>query len=263
MAETESRMPEPLTVGREDNGAFWRVTLGGRKGNILDAALTEALAGVFAEAARAPSVKAVVLDGSGGHFSYGASVEEHLPGEVARMLRRFGSLLHVVLESGVVVLGAVRGQCLGGGLELVSLAHRIFAAADARFGQPEITLGVFPPAASVLLPERIGRAHADDLCLTGRVIGADEAKAIGLVDEVVAGDPADAALAWARAHLASKSASSLRHAVRAVRAGLARRLRTDLPALERQYLDDLMRTADAVEGLEAFLAKRPPVWRDR
>ncbi len=256
-------MTEPLTIGREDGGSYWRITLGGRKGNILDAALIAALARAFDEAARTPSVKAVVLEGAGGHFSYGASVEEHLPGEVDRMLRRFGSLLHVVLESGVVVLGAVRGQCLGGGLELVALAHRIFADAGAKFGQPEIALGVFPPAASVLLPERVGRSHADDLCLTGRVIGADEAKEMGLVDEVVAGDPADAALAWARAHLATKSASSLRLAVRAARAGLARRLRTDLPAIERLYLDELMRTADAVEGLDAFLAKRKPAWRDR
>jgi cyclohexa-1,5-dienecarbonyl-CoA hydratase len=256
-------MTEPITVVREDAGAFWRVTFGGRKGNILDARLTDALAGVFARAKETAELKAVVLEGAGPHFSYGASVEEHLPGEVDRMLRRFDSLLHLVLDSAVVVLGAVRGQCLGGGLELVLLAHRIFAAPDARLGQPEIALGVFPPAASVLLPERIGRAHAEDLCLTGRSVDAGEALRMGLVDEVVDGDPAAAALAWARTHLAAKSAASLRCAVRAVRAGLRRRISAELPALERLYLDDLMRTADAVEGLEAFLARRRPEWKNR
>ncbi len=161
----------------------------------------------------------------------------------------------------VVVLAAVGGQCLGGGLELVSLAHRVFARPDARFGQPEICLGVFAPAASVLLPARLCRAHAEDLCLTGRLVQAPEALALGIVDQVV-DDPSEAALEWARTHFASKSARSLRLAVRAVRGDLAGRLKTELPAVERLYLDELMKTADAVEGLRAFLDKRPPQWRN-
>jgi len=254
-------MTEVVTVQPVD--AFWRVTMGGSKGNILDTTLMNALVDVFERAKRTPALKAVVLEGAGSHFSFGASVEEHLPSQVASMLTRFGSLMYAALESGVVVLGAVRGQCLGGGLELVSLSHRIFATAEARFGQPEIVLGVFPPAASILLPDRIGRAHAEDLCLSGRTIFAEEAKTIGLVNEIVEGDPAEAALDWARAHLGPKSAASLRLAVRAVRLGLEERLRSDLPKLERLYLGTLMQTADAVEGLEAFLAKRKPEWRHR
>ena len=256
-------MPEIVIVTPEDAGAWWRVTLGGSKGNILDAALMDALIDVFENARRVPTLKAIVLEGAGPHFSYGASVEEHLPDRVERMFQRFGRLLRAVLDSDVVVLAAVRGQCLGGGLELVTLAHRVFATGDAKFGQPEIALGVFPPAASVLLPGRIGRAHAEELCLTGRVIAAREANAMGLVDDIVDGDPAEAALAWARAHFTAKSASSLRQAVRAVRLGLADRLRLDLPRVEQIYLEDLMQTADAAEGLHAFLEKRQPEWTHR
>ncbi len=256
-------MADVMTVVPVDDGAFWRVTMGGKKGNILDTALMDALVGVFDEAKRTPALKAIVLEGAGSNFSFGASVEEHLPDQVATMLTRFGSLMYAVVESGVVLLGAVRGQCLGGGLELVSLAHRIFATSEARFGQPEIVLGVFPPAASILLPDRIGRAHAEDLCLTGRSVFAEEAKAMGLVNDIVEGDPAEAALEWARAHLSAKSASSLRLAVRAVRADLEARMRSEMPRLERLYLGTLMQTADAVEGLEAFLAKRKPEWRHR
>jgi cyclohexa-1,5-dienecarbonyl-CoA hydratase len=256
-------MTSVVTVAAVDDGAWWRVTMGGTKGNILDTALMNALVEVFEDARRTPAVKAIILEGAGPNFSFGASVEEHLPDQVASMLTRFGSLMYAVLDSGLVVLGAVRGQCLGGGLELLSLSHRIFATSESRFGQPEIVLGVFPPAASVLLPDRIGRAHAEDLCLTGRSVFAEEARAMGLVNEIVDGDPADAAVDWARAHLSAKSASSLRLAVRAVRVGLLARLRTDLPALERLYLGALMQTADANEGLEAFLAKRKPVWRHR
>jgi cyclohexa-1,5-dienecarbonyl-CoA hydratase len=136
----------------------------------------------------------------------------------------------------------------------------VFATADAKLGQPEIALGVFAPLASIVLPARLGRAHGEDLCLTGRLITAAEAKAMGLVDDIAA-DPAEAALGWARAHFATRSASSLRLAVRAVRADLAARIRAELPVLEALYINELMATADAVEGLQAFLEKRPPAWR--
>lgn len=256
---------DPVTVEHLDNGALWRVTLGGPdvKGNVLDAALMDALRGVFRDAAAAPELRAICLEGHGRHFSFGASVPEHLPDRVAGMLRRFDDLLHALLDSDVIVIAAVRGQCLGGGLELATLCHRLVASPDARFGQPEIVLGVFAPVASVVLTERIGRGHAEDLCLSGRSITAAEAFRMGLVDEVTDGDPSAAALAYAREHLVPKSASSLRLAVRAGRAGLAARLGHDLPIVERLYLDSLMRTHDAVEGLQAFVEKRPPVWRHR
>ena len=252
----------PLQIERLDGGALWRVTLGGSKGNILDAALTDALAAVVSEASRTPSLKALCLEGAGTHFSFGASVQEHLPDQVEGMLRRFHGLISALLDSSVITLAAVRGQCLGGGLELVTTCHRIFAARDAKLGQPEIALGVFAPAASVLLAERVGRRHAEDLCLSGRVVGADEALRMGLVDELVEGDPTTAALAWARTYLLPRSASSLRHAARAVRSGMRDRVADDLAEVERQYLTGLMATHDAVEGLTAFLEKRPPQWRD-
>lgn len=253
--------PHPVSVEHLEGGALWRVTLGGSKGNIIDAALMEALTAVFAEAGRPPALKALLLEGQGKHFSFGASVPEHLPGQVGDMLRRFHGLLLALLDSHVSVLAAVRGQCLGGGLELVMLCQRVFAAPDARLGQPEIVLGVFAPVASVMLPERVGRRHAEDLCLSGRTVAADEALAMGLVDEL-ADDPAEAALVYARQHLLPRSASSLRCAVRALRVGLRARFAAELPAVERLYLDELMATHDAVEGLHAFLEKRAPAWRD-
>lgn len=253
----------PLTVERLDDGAIWRAAIGGSKGNVLDAAVMDALADLFRDAAASPHLKAICLEGQGPHFSFGASVPEHLPPLVEAMLGRFDGSLLAMLDSGVPVLAAVRGQCLGGGLELVSLCHRVFASRDARLGQPEIVLGVFAPVASLVLADRVGRGAADDLCLTGRAVTAEEALAMRLVDQLVDGDPAEAALAWARTHLLPKSASSLRYAVRAARAGLRARLAADLPAMERLYLDGLMSTADALEGLGAFVDRRPAVWRDR
>lgn len=254
-------MADLVVVTPIDEGAVWRVTFGGSKGNILDAATIGALDRVFQDARGTPALKAVVLEGAGAHFSFGASVQEHLPGEVAGMLATLRALVLDLLDSHVIVLAAVRGQCLGGGLELVSLCHRVFATPDAKLGQPEIVLGVFAPIASLVLPHRLGRARGEDLCLTGRTISAAEAREMGLVDEIAPGDPAEAAIAWARTHLAARSASSLRLAVRAVRLDLADRVRTELPRLEALYLEELMATHDAVEGLQAFLAKRQPAWR--
>jgi cyclohexa-1,5-dienecarbonyl-CoA hydratase len=254
-------MSDLVRVAPADDGAFWRVTFGASKGNIIDRAMMAALARVFADAREASGLKAVCLEGAGGHFSFGASVQEHLPDQVREMLAELRQLVLGMMDSRVVLLAAVKGQCLGGGLELASVCHRIFAAADAKFGQPEIALGVFAPIASIVLPERLGRAHGEDLCLTGRIVTAAEAKQMGLVDDLVDGDPADAALGWARAHFASRSAASLRMAVRAVRADLAARIREELPVLESMYLDELMATHDANEGLRAFLEKRQPAWR--
>jgi cyclohexa-1,5-dienecarbonyl-CoA hydratase len=178
------------------------------------------------------------------------------------MLPRFHRLFRAMDASSVPVLAAVRGRCLGGGLELASFCHRIFAAPDAKLGQPEIALGVFPPVASLILPDRIGRANAEDLCLSGRTVSASEALEMGLVDAVTE-NPEEAALEYARTHLLPRSASSLRHAVRAIRLSFSRRLEGELAHLENLYLEELMATEDAAEGIQAFLDKRPPSWRNR
>ncbi len=252
---------ERLRVTALEAGAIRHVRLAGSTGNIIDAAMSRALHDLFRDAGRARDLKAVILQGEGAHFCYGASVEEHLPEHVAGMLRGFHGLFAAMLDSAVPVLAAVRGRCLGGGLELAAFCHRVFASPDAQLGQPEIVLGVFPPLASTFLRERVGRGAAEDLCLSGRTIAAPEALRVGLVD-ALADDPVEAALTYAREHLLPRSAASLRHAVRAVRCDLTARFKVDIAAQERLYLDDLMKTADAVEGIRAFLEKRPPRWRN-
>ncbi|MDE3246332.1 MAG: cyclohexa-1,5-dienecarbonyl-CoA hydratase, partial [Acidobacteriota bacterium] len=191
-----------------------------------------------------------------------ASVEEHLPESCAAMLQQLHALVLEILESPVPFMVAIKGQCLGGGLEVAAAGHLIFAAPNASLGQPEIKLAVFAPAASCLLPERVGQAHAEDLLFSGRSIGAEEAHRMGLVDRLVE-DPEQATLAYFDEHFAGRSASSLRLAVRAARTGVVDRIRVKLAAVERLYLDELMATGDAVEGLNAFIGKRPAVWEDR
>lgn len=255
----------PLEVWVERDGHLLRLRLARPKANVVDAemiaALDRALADHLDDPAIRPAIRAVLLDADGPNFSFGASVEEHLPPKCAAMLAAIHALILRIAASPVPVMVAIRGQCLGGGLEVAMAAHLLFVAPDANLAQPEIIIGVFAPAASCLLPERIGRAAAEDLLISGRGIDGAEAKAIGLAS-AVADDPEAAALAYFETHLAGKSASSLRYAVCAARLGFAERLEQRLDAVEQLYLDGLMTTRDAVEGLEAFLEKRAAVWED-
>jgi cyclohexa-1,5-dienecarbonyl-CoA hydratase len=256
MAET------PLKVWIEREGALLRLRLARPKANILDAAMIAALDGAFAEHAGNTALRGVLIDQEGPHFSFGASVEEHLPGHCAAMLKGLHALLLRMLACHAPIMVAIRGQCLGGGLEFACGGHLLFAARDAQLAQPEMKLAVFAPAASILLPLRVGQSRAEDLLLSGRSIDASTALAWGLVNEV-ADDPAAAALAYFDAHLAVKSASSLGYALRAARAPLVEQVRHRLAEVEALYLDGLMNTRDAVEGLQAFLDKRTPKWEHK
>jgi len=251
----------PIRLEALDDGAIWRAVLNTPKANILDMEKCEILSEIFADATTAKDLKAVVIEGEGPHFSFGASVPEHLPAQTHAMLSGFHGLFYRILESNVVTLSAVRGQCLGGGMELAIFCNRLFASPDAHFGQPEIVLGVIAPVASVMLAERTGRSRAEDLCLSGRSVTAEDGLVMGLVDELD-DDPGATALAYARKHLLPKSASSLRIAVQAVRGPFEQRFREELARVEGLFLEDLMSTADAKEGLQAFIEKREPEWKN-
>ncbi|HEX9276370.1 MAG TPA: cyclohexa-1,5-dienecarbonyl-CoA hydratase [Casimicrobiaceae bacterium] len=245
----------------ERDGALLRLRLARPKANLVDASMIAALHGALAEYGRT-ELRAVLLDAEGPHFSFGASVEEHLPDRCAAMLASLHALILAMLEFPAPILVAVRGQCLGGGLEVALAGGPIFAAPDAQLGQPEMKLGVFAPAASCLLPYRVNQPAAEDLLFSGRSISGEEAKAIGLV-QVIAADPEAGALAYFDANLAPKSAAALACALTAARGALIADVRHRLAAIERLYLNTLMKTHDANEGLAAFLAKRPPQWEHR
>jgi cyclohexa-1,5-dienecarbonyl-CoA hydratase len=246
----------------EAEGRLLRLRLNRPKANLIDATMIAALDRALVEHVDSRELGAILLDAEGPNFSFGASVDEHLPERCAAMLHMLHRLVLRMIDTPVPLLVAIRGQCLGGGLEVALAGHLIFVAPDASLGQPEIKLGVFAPAASCLLPELIGPARALDLLVSGRSINGAEAAAIGLAHECDA-DPSAAAVAWFEQHLKPKSASSVRRAVQAARLDYSARIEAKLASVERLYLDDLMKTHDAVEGLEAFIAKRAVQWMHR
>ena len=206
----------PLEIRRARDGRLLRLRLDRPKANVIDAEMIAALDAAFAGVAENLDILAVLLDHTGAHFSFGASVEEHLPKRCAAMLEALHALIKRMLACPVPILVAVKGQCLGGGLEVAMAGSLIFAAPDARLGQPEIKLAVFAPAASCLLPRLVARGHAEDLLYSGRSISGTRAAEIGLA-LAAAPDPEAAALAYFDDHLAGLSASSLRLAVEAAR----------------------------------------------
>ena len=254
----------PLHVSFSDDHSRAAFRLSHPKGNIVTAdmvaALTQALDGI----ADSPQLKLVTIEGSGPDFSFGASIPEHAPGEIDRVLPQMHALIHALLESPAVTAAIVRGRCLGGGFELALACDFVFAERGAVFGLPEIALGVFPPAAAALLPARVGLARATSAMLTGASRSADDWFRFGLVEQL--SDPGAIAVdvdRWFDAHLRPRSAAALRHATAAARLALRQHASAILPELEQLYLGGLMSTADAAEGIAAFLAKRAPRWLDR
>lgn len=255
-------MTTPVKVWLEEDAKVLRLQLHRPKANIVDAEMIAGLDEAFARHLGHADLVCVILDAEGPHFSFGASIEEHLPDNCAAMIKSFHALLLGMIESPVPIITAVRGMCLGGGLEVALAGHLIFAGEDAKLGQPELTVGVFAPAASCLLPERVSQPVAEDILFTGRNLDAAEAYRVGLVDRVDA-DPLAAAFEYYGKYLAKLSASSLRFAVRGARVGFAERLAAKFRAVEKLYLDEMMKTRDAVEGLTAFLEKRPAKWENK
>lgn len=227
---------------------------------VTEKAIVE-LTAALRELANDKAVKLVIIAGKGDHFSYGASVEEHQKPKVDWMLPKFHQLISTLLELPIPTLARVSGRCFGGGFEVAMACSMMMVDETVSAGVPEVKLGVFPPVAAALLGALIPANKAAELILTGRSCDAAELSRLGLANEVAPkGKLSDAVMAFAEKNILPQSASSLRHANRASRLGLLMRYRELIPALEKQYLVELMATKDANEGIAAFIAKRRPSW---
>ena len=233
------------------------------QGNIVTAEMIDALRTGLDSIAGNPHLKLITIEGEGPDFSFGASIPEHAPDQIRQVMPLMHQLVEDLLQAPAVTAAIVRGRCLGGGFELVLACDVVFASDTAQLGLPEVKLGVFPPAGAVLLPARVGIARATRAIVTGESRPAMFWQSAGLVELVTSSEYLETAVErWFLEHLAPKSAAAIRHAAAAVRLGLLANVRATLPKLERLYLDDLMRTSDAVEGIAAFVERRPPKWED-
>ena len=245
-----------------DDALHW-ITLDGPPGNVIGADTCVAMRRVLDDVAAHGEARLVVVRGAGENFSFGASVEEHLPERVARLLEEMHALVLGLASLDVPTLAAVRGRCLGGGFELALACGMMFVEEGAVLAAPEVRLGVFAPVATALLT-RLPRAVAEEILLTGRDVTAAEAVRWGIANRVVPGGTLESEVeSFADEHFRPRSAASLRVATAAAREGREEALAVRLASMERRYLGDLMSLDDSREGIRAFLDKRPPRWKHR
>lgn len=246
------------------NNSVAQIILDDGKGNVLDHIMMEELQQVLDSFAVNNDLKLIVFEGAGKHFSFGASVEEHQKEFAGTMLHHFHKLFYTIRDLSIPTMAKISGQCLGGGMELAIACNFLFADRTANLAQPEIILGVFPPPASLILPLKIGNAKAEELLITGRAINAEEGKAMGLINEVLEDKASlnNFVDEWIVKNILPKSASSLRYAVKAARTTFNYIFSNKLPFLEQMYVQELMQTNDANEGINSFNEKRKPEWKN-
>ena len=240
-----------------------RLTLDRPPVNVLTTEMMDELAAALTDAASKEDVRVLRLDAAGKHFCAGVDVLDHEGERLAPMMRALSSLFLAFERTPQPVVAVVQGACLGGGLELALACDLVVASEAATFGQPEIKLGVFAPPASVLLPRLVGERVARGLLLTGEPIGAAEAKACGLVHALASPGDLEGEAAALTDRLLALSKAALVQAKRAIMEARDLPLRQAHERVHRIYLEELMATADAAEGLRAFVEKRPPVWKHR
>ncbi len=231
--------------------------------NVLTTEMMRRLAAALRTAASSDEVRIVRLDAAGKTFSAGVDVGEHLGDSLPAMMAALAELFAAFTSVPQPIVAVVQGAALGGGLEVVLGCDLVLASERATFGQPEIKLGVFAPPATVLLPRRIGRGKATALLLTGESIDADEAKRIGLANEVFPIEGFDAACSTWIGKLLGLSGAALRSAKRALRESSELTEPEAHAHLHDIYMNDLMATHDAHEGLRSFVEKRPAAWKHR
>jgi cyclohexa-1,5-dienecarbonyl-CoA hydratase len=228
--------------------------------NIIDLQVARQLNDALIEMESRTDVSTIVFEGDVRAFSAGVDINAHLPDRIHEMLTSFHAVIRGIVSSRKVTIAAVRGVCLGGGAELAAVCDMVYTARDATWGFPEIKLGCYPPVAAVALPALVGQKGAAELILTGRQFSGDEAVAMGLATRSARAEDLETMVQQTLADLAQLSSTALTHAKKAMYAWDAIHFDKGLARAEKIYLEELISTADAREGIIAFLDKRLPKW---
>jgi cyclohexa-1,5-dienecarbonyl-CoA hydratase len=242
-----------------------RITFARPPLNVLTISMMREISDAINRVGSMPDVCAIVFAAqpNARTFSAGVSIEEHRPDTVFQMLEAFHGIFRTLNSISKPVMALVGGTALGGGCELVAFADIVIATQSARFGQPEIKLGVFPPLAAVVLPRVIGEKKAREMILTGELLGAEASLSLGLVNHVVADNELETKAEEILGVLRQMSAPALEMSRRAFVASSGLPFDEALKRTEDIYLNQLMAFKDAQEGIEAFIAKRPPRWKHK
>jgi len=247
----------------EVQGPVARIALNNPPLNVINIPMMEELAAALGEIEAQPEVSGIVFRGEGNCFSAGVDVATHTPDKVVSLLEKFHRVIRSLIATKKVTIAAVRGHCLGGGAELAMVCDLVYTTDDAQWGFPEIQLGCFPPVAATALSALVGQKRAADLVLTGRTITGVEAAAIGLATGALAKNQLATVVDETLKKLSALSPVALALTKKAIYAWDSMHFDKGLARAEKIYLDELMKTEDANEGIRAFMEKRQPRWSGR
>jgi len=250
-------------VGYEARELTAWVTLNRPPYNIMTIEMMGEINDLFQWLAAQSDVKAVVVQGEGKVFSAGVDISDHTPEKVYQLIDSFLEIFRTIVQMDKPVIAAVRGAALGGGCELALFSDIVIASENARFGQPEIKVGIFPPMAAIIFPRLVGRKRATELILTGDIIDARTAERIGMVNRVVPDAELEEAVTQIVRKISEYSAPVIQIARKAIYAAYDTEFPVAIQRIEDLYLNQLMSLEDSTEGLKAFLEKRKPVWKNR
>jgi cyclohexa-1,5-dienecarbonyl-CoA hydratase len=240
-----------------------RIVLNNPPLNVIDIPMMDELAEALTEIEARIEISVLIIRGSQRAFSGGVDVAAHTPDKVEQMLAKFHGIICTLVGSKKVTIAAVHGHCLGGGAEIAMVCDLAFTSELATWGFPEIKLGCYPPVAVTALAALVGQKHAADLVLTGRTISGREAAGIGLANAVVPEIDLDHAVQDAVHHLSQLSSATLALTKKAIYGWDSIHFDKGLARAEKIYFEELMKTEDAQEGINAFLEKRPPAWKGK
>jgi len=240
-----------------------RIVLNNPPLNVIDIPMMDELAEALTEIEARIEISVLIIRGSQRAFSGGVDVAAHTPDKVEQMLAKFHGIIRALVGSKKVTIAAVHGHCLGGGAEIAMVCDLAFTSELATWGFPEIKLGCYPPVAVTALAALVGQKHAADLVLTGRTISGREAAGIGLANAVVPEIDLDHAVQDAVHHLSQLSSATLALTKKAIYGWDSIHFDKGLARAEKIYFEELMKTEDAQEGINAFLEKRPPAWKGK
>lgn len=240
-----------------------KITFNNGDWNILNIAMMKQINEALESFINDQSLKAVVIDHNGRSFSAGVDVGEHMGDLAPKMLKEFHNMFKKLNRLNCLTIASVKGAALGGGCEVAVFCDIVLASEKAKFGQPEIKVGVFPPVSVLIFPYLTGQKKAYELLLHGETINADEAHRLGLVNHVFPIDLYEQEVNQFLERFNKLSTVVLQHTKKAIRLGIADDFDSQIDTLEEYYLNELMKTHDANEGLQAFVEKRPPEWQNR
>ncbi len=232
--------------------------------NVINITTMEALLQAIRDAEARPEITTIIFRGEDKNFSAGVDIADHTPETIQEMLSKFHAVILAIARSQKISIAAVHGNCLGGGAELAMICDMVFTTGEAKWGFPEIKLACFPPVACVALAALVGQKRATELILTGRSFTGREAAAMGLANAAAeTPQELDALIARCLGNLKQMSAAALAVTKKAIYTWDGLHLDKGIARAEKIYLEELMKTEDVCEGVEAWAEKRAPKWKGR